>query len=430
MRTRTFTTKSGAPISRMWIMILCWTTVALEGFDLVALGATTPILTNPAAPHAGLTTEAMTVVATVSLVGVGVGAVVIGPLTYRWGRRRTLLACVALFSIFTVALPLMPAWQLIALFRLIAGVGLGASMPVALTLMQETMASGRRAHASSVTMTGYHAGAVAASLVALAVGNAWEWVFYIGGALGFVVMPLIYRYLPDSLDAEPVETGADAKPAADTKPGIGALFTHGRARSTLALWIASFMGLLLVYGLNQWLPKIMVSAGYPVADSLVMLFVTNVGAVVGLLVGGATADRFGVRGTNAVWFLLAALFLLSLVIRFNSGLVLNGFLLVTGIFVFSAQVMLYGFVGYVYPAHLVSTGMGLTAGIGRFGAIIGPAITGWMISTGNGYPGVFIFYAGAAVVAMIAVLLIRKPEQPRAGLNSRETITREDPAQQ
>ncbi|MFC3183943.1 MFS transporter [Pseudoglutamicibacter albus] len=163
MRTRTFTTKSGAPISRMWIMILCWTTVALEGFDLVALGATTPILTNPAAPHAGLTTEAMTVVATVSLIGVGVGAVVIGPLTYRWGRRRTLLACVALFSIFTVALPLMPAWQLIALFRLIAGVGLGASMPVALTLMQETMASGRRAHASTVTMTGYHAGAVAAS---------------------------------------------------------------------------------------------------------------------------------------------------------------------------------------------------------------------------------------------------------------------------
>lgn len=104
---------------------------------------------------------------------------------------------------------------------------------------------------------------------------------------------------------------------------------------------------------------------------------------------------------------------------------LNAFLLVTGVFVFSAQVMIYGLVGYIYPAHLVSTGMGMTAGIGRFGAIIGPAITGWMISTGNGYPGVFIFYAAAALLAVVMVLLIRKPEQPSATRNSRETMTQE-----
>lgn len=424
MRTQTHTT-----FSRTWTVILCWFTVALEGFDLVALGATTPILTDPAAPHAGLTTETMTVVATLSLVGVGLGAVMIGPLSYRWGRRRTLLACVALFSIFTIAIPLLPTWALIALFRFIAGLGLGASMPVALTVMQETMASGRRAHATTVTMTGYHAGAVGASLVALAVADAWQWVFYIGGGLGIIVLPLIYLYLPDHSSAEEADASASAE--AETKPGITALFSNGRARSTIAMWVASFMGLLLVYGLNQWLPKIMVSAGYPVADSLVMLFVTNVGAVIGLLIGGATADRFGARGSIAVWFLLAAVFLLSLVIRFNSGIVLNAFLLITGVFVFSAQVMIYGLVGYIYPAHLVSTGMGMTAGIGRFGAIIGPAITGWMISTGNGYPGVFIFYAAAALLAVVMVLLIRKPEQPSAkrnssaNRNSRETMTQE-----
>ena len=67
-------------------MLLCWLAVALDGFDLVVLGAVIPTLSKTG--DLGFTDASLTTASTIGLVGVGLGAVAIGPLTDRFGRRR------------------------------------------------------------------------------------------------------------------------------------------------------------------------------------------------------------------------------------------------------------------------------------------------------------------------------------------------------
>ncbi|WP_105567460.1 MFS transporter [Microbacterium halophytorum] len=393
--------------SRPWIVALCWLTVAFEGFDIVALGATIPVLTDPA-HGVGVTAAEMTFVATISLVGVGAGATAIGPLADRFGRRGPLMACILVFSIFTLVFPLMPNAAMMGAVRFIAGLGLGGCMPVAVTMMQESAPGGRKAHASTITMTGYHAGAVLASLGALWLGGNWHWLFYLGGLIGLALVPVMWAKLPET---HPL---ANAEAAPGPRYGVRDLFTSGRGRITIGLWVGTFMGLLLVYGLNTWLPKIMAEAGYPMSNSLVMLFVMNVGAIIGLLVGGRIGDAKGVKGTILIWFGASAVLLSVLSIPFTNELLLDAVLMATGVFVFSAQVLIYGLVGYVYPKALTATGMGFTSGVGRLGAIVGPLISGVLVTAGIAYPAGFYMFAAAAVIAFVAVLSIPKPKASTA----------------
>ncbi len=398
--------------SRAWIVVLCWLTVMFEGFDIVALGATIPILTNPEIGHLGVTAADMTYVSTISLVGVAIGAVCIGPIADRHGRRLPLMGCVALFSLFTLIFPLMPNVALMGIARLVAGFGLGACMPIAVTMMQESAPQGRKANASTVTMTGYHAGAVLASLAALAFHEHWQWLFYLGGALGLLSLIPMWLKLPETAPPAIVGTTATANAAPSApgqKLGVRDLFKDGRSRITVGLWVATFMGLMLVYGLNTWLPKIMELAGYNVSSSLVMLFVLNAGGIIGLLVGGRVADARGIKGTILVWFGVAAVLLAGLSIRIADQFVLNAVVLVTGVFVFSSQVLVYAFVGYLYPKTLVATGMGFASGVGRMGAILGPLATGVLVTLGIAYPGGFYMFAAAALIGFLAVLAVPKP---------------------
>lgn len=405
--------------SRAWIVALCWLTVMFEGFDIVALGASIPILTDPERGHLGVTVADLTFVSTISLVGIGVGATVIGPLADRFGRRGPLIACIAVFSVFTILFPLMPNVALMGLVRFLAGLGLGGCMPVVVTMMQESAPGGRKAHASTLTMTGYHAGAVLASLAALWAQEHWSWLFYAGGALGLLTLPVIAAKMPETFT--PLAQRAVTGP----RYGVRDLFTGGRARITLGLWLGAFMGLLLVYGLNTWMPKIMAGAGYNISSSLVMLFVLNLGAILGLLIGGRIGDAKGIKGTTMIWFAAASVFLALLSIKMTEVFVLNAVILVTGVFVFCAQVLIYGFVGYLYPKAMVATGMGFTSGVGRLGAIVGPWVTGSLVAVGLAYPFGFYFFAIVALIGFVAVASIPKPKATTAAA-LHEDRTREE----
>jgi MFS transporter, AAHS family, benzoate transport protein len=153
-----------------WPVALCWVAVALDGFDLVVLGAVIPVLSATGA--LGFTDASLTTASTIGLVGVGIGAVAIGPMTDRWGRRVPLVACIAFFSVLTVAVAFAQSATQFTVLRFLAGLGLGACLPTALAYMSEHAREGRVGSAVTRMMTGYHVGAVATALLALWVIDA------------------------------------------------------------------------------------------------------------------------------------------------------------------------------------------------------------------------------------------------------------------
>jgi MFS transporter, AAHS family, benzoate transport protein len=404
-----------------WVAALCWTAVLLDGFDLVVVGTVVPTLRTPA--EWALSDSGATFVVTIGLVGMTIGALTIGALTDVLGRRKALITAVTSFSVFTLLCALAPNAGVFGVLRFLAGVGLGGCLPTAIAMVNEfsRRAAGR---ATTTMMTGYHVGAVLTSALAIVVLEhvSWRWMFVIGALPALVLVPLMLRRLPESpafllthghrTEAEEIagRYGLDleAAPALPTgaKASVATLFTGGRLRTTLALGVTSFMGLLLVYGLNSWLPTIMREADYDLGASLAFLLVLNLGAIAGLLLAGRVAERIGSRTAGIAWFAAGAVFLALLSVRLPiAGIYVMVFL--TGCFVFSAQVLVYAFTSANHPPQVRATALGWAAGVGRVGAIAGPLIGGALLSAGIAFPWGFYVFAVVGALGALALAVTR-----------------------
>lgn len=406
--------------ARRLVATLCWAAVVLDGFDLVVLGALIPTLTGGDAPW--MTAPQATFVGTISLVGMTLGALVIGAATDRIGRRRALIGAVAVFSLFTLGCAMAQNYQQLGLMRFLAGFGLGGCLPTAIAMVTE-FSGGKAGKASTSLMTGYHVGAVATALLALLLLGRFGWrsLFVIGAVPGLVLVPFMFRVLPESpafLMAKGREDEAQAIAArfglaapaqvatSEQRVSVAALFRQPWLRNSLGIWTTSFMGLLLVYALNTWLPKLMVAAGYGLTGGLWLLLLLNAGAICGLLVAGAVGDRIGLRRAGIVWFTAGAVLLALLSIKVAPGL-LYPLVFLTGCFVFSAQVLVYAYTAANHPPAVRATALGMSAGVGRLGAIAGPLIGGTLVSMQIGHPWGFYFFAAVGAVGAMALASTR-----------------------
>ena len=421
-----------------WVASLCWVAVALDGFDLVVLGAVTPALLEY--EPWGLTPPQVGAITSYGLVGMMIGALGIGTLTDVIGRRKAILISVVVFSVFTGLCALAPSPAIFGALRFLAGLGLGGLIPTAAALVSEYAHLRRGSSSITFMMTGYHVGGVLTALLAIPIlpSLGWRAMFVIGALPALVLVPLMFRNLQESpsflvargrraeaeelaarhgIILQPEEVrGVRAEESAAEGGRFGTLktlFSGGYLFGTLAFSVASFMGLLLVYGLNQWLPTIMRDAGYALGAALAFLLVLNVGAVVGLLVAGPVADGYGSKVACAGWFALAAVFLFLLSVQMPLVLTYLA-VFATGVWVFSAQVLLYAYVSKHYPTSGRGTALGWAAGIGRIGAICGPLLGGLLLGAGLAVP--WGFYAFALVGLLGAVFVALVPRSPAEGV--------------
>lgn len=425
---------------RGWVAPLCWIAVLLDGFDAVVLGAVMPSMIED--PEFALTPATGTVVATVGLVGMMIGALGMGWATDKFGRRKLLIGAVVLFSVFTLGMAFVDSIFLFGVLRFLAGVGLGGCLPTGISMVTEFAGRNRTGKSTTLMMTGYHVGAVlTAALAIVVVQNVnWHAMFIIGALPALVLVPLMYIYLPESPDyllskgrvedartvsehygldfAHQEQVEQELKAAAgdgqrEREPkGAATVLTGQYRRNTVLVWVASFMGLLLVYGLNTWLPQIMRAADYDLGNALGFLLILNIGAVVGLVIAGRTADRITPRLAAVIWFIGAGVLLAALAIKLPLlGIYVMVF--ITGCFVFSAQVLVYAFCAANYPTKVRATALGMAAGVGRLGAISGPTLGGAMLAAGIAYPWGFFGFAIAAVLgggAMAATKTLQNQE--------------------
>lgn len=404
------------------VVALCWLLVFFDGLDLFVYGAVLPgMLADPAL---GMSPAAAGDVGSVATFGMLLGALSSGLATDRIGRKKVLLLCCVLFSVASGVCAIAPDVTTFGAARFIAGLGLGGLLPTAIALVAEYAPAGRRNLLIAVLMTAHHAGGIAASTLGiwLLEDFGWRTVFLIGVIPLVIAVPLVARYMPESVaflltkgrykDALRVsERYGIELPATDgtgssehRKAAFAQLFGRGRWQITTLFWATSFAGLLLVYGMSTWLPSLMRSEGYDLGSALAFLLVINGGGIVGMFVAGRIADRFGPVRVATIWFAFTAASVYSL----GAHLPLPAtYVLVfaAGVFLFSAQTMVYAAVAHVYPTSSRATAIGWTTGIGRFGAVFGPWMGGQLFAAGNQGWGFGIF-ALAAVVASATLLVL------------------------
>lgn len=262
---------------------------------------------------------------------------------------------------------------------------------------------GRAALTIGVLMTAHHAGGILSAYVAkwLIAPVGWRAAFWVC-VLPLLFAPVLARFLPESLsflvakgrteEARALATRYDVelpvaksgkKSAADRWDALANLFRGGEWLQTLLYWCASFGGLLLVYGVATWLPTLMRTEGYALADALTFVVVFNVGGIVGMLIAGRAADRFGAPRISALWFALTAVGVYLLGVHLDQTLTMV-IVFLTGVFLNSAQTMIYATVSLRSTPDNRATAVGWTSGMGRFGAVFGPWLGGQLLAAGNG----------------------------------------------
>ena len=275
MSTRTPSSSS----SRLMLTIgLCFLVALMEGLDLQAAG----IAAGGIAQAFALDKMQMGWIFSAGILGLLPGALVGGMLADRYGRKRILISSVALFGLFSLATAIAWDFPSLVFARLMTGVGLGAALPNLIALTSEAAGPRFRGTAVSLMYCGVPIGAALAATLGFAGANlAWQTVFWVGGVVPLILVPLLMRWLPESA------VFAGEKQAA---PPLRALFAPETATATLLLWLCYFFTLLVVYMLINWLPLLLVEQGFQPSQAAGVMFALQMGAA-SEVCGGPAQDH-------------------------------------------------------------------------------------------------------------------------------------------
>jgi AAHS family 4-hydroxybenzoate transporter-like MFS transporter len=372
---------------RLRVGWLCVIVMALEGFDIAAVGYVVPSLIEAWKTPPAAFTQAFAA----GTFGMLAGSLVAGLLGDRIGRKPVLIACVAVFGVFSALSALADSPTRLAMLRFITGLGLGGGVPTMVALTSDFAPSALRGRFVISAQVGFPVGFAVCGFVASALIHnlGWPWVFVVGGLMPIALAPALIRALPES--------AAFRAPTA-RRAWVAPLFRDGLAASTVILWALAAVASLTTYFVLLWLPAALHDSGASLAQSVFATTFYSVGLVVGLILM-ASADRFGMERVLTLGTALGAACLLGigvfdapfeplLALIFGAGL---GGAMQGGVNALS---------GLIYPAHWRATGSGAALGVGRIGSIAGPIFGGLLLTQGYHGRQIFIFAAMSAFGAM------------------------------
>ncbi|WP_343616033.1 MFS transporter [Novosphingobium sp.] len=414
------------------IAALCALIAGLDGFDTQAIAYVAPSIGEAWK----LDKAAFGPIFGAGLLGLTIGAFLLSPIADRVGRKAVILFCTSVFGLFALLTARAADMEQLLAYRLLTGIGLGGAMPNLIAITNEYAPSRLKATLVTVMFCGFPlgstiGGAISAPLIAR---FGWEAVFVLGGVLPVILLPLLWLALPESArflamrqDAEarlgPILTRIDPSlapsifiaqvrgEASDRTrqhfPVIE-LFHEGRGRTTVLLWLAFFMNLLVMYFLVNWLPSLLRGLGLPLSIAIISTAVLNLGGVVGAIVLGRLIDKREPALILGLAYAASALFIVMVAYAgANVALLLAGAAL-AGFGVVGGQIGLNAVAASTYPTAVRATGVGWALGVGRIGSIVGPVAGGALLSLGWTSQQLILTAVIPALIAAVAVFLLRE----------------------
>jgi len=380
---------------------ICFLIAVIEGLDIQAAG----IAAAGIREYFGLDSSQLGVFFSAGILGLLPGALVGGRFADRIGRKKVLIGSVAIFAVFTLCTVWVNSFNSLLLVRFLAGAGLGAAMPILITLASEAVSLQNRGRAVGLMYCGMPVGAAILSLVASTeFGANWKNIFYLGGLLPIIVIPVMMWLLPESkefLKTQNPESATEAAPQAAFKE----LLNADNLFRTLFIWVSYFFTLMVVYIMLSWLPSLFTELGFSRKEGATAQFYFMLSATVGTVILGMLTDRW----KKAYVIVLMYGGILAGLLALNAASSLNQMYLaaaLVGAFVIGCQGVLYAFGGIVYPTEVRGTGIGVASAVGRIGAMLGPAIAGALLSAGFGAAGVISAAIPCIVISAVMMLLL------------------------
>ena len=417
------------PLSRyQWrVVILCFLIVFLDGLDTAAMGFIAPALSQ----DWGIDRASLGPVMSAALIGMVFGALGSGPLADRFGRKVVLVSAVLVFGGFSLASAWSTSVDQLLVLRFLTGLGLGAGMPNATTLLSEYTPERHKSLLVTSMLCGFNlvmtgGGFLSANLIPM---YGWHSLLLIGGVLPLLLTLILVVWLPESArflvvrnrsielirkTLAPIAPGLVARASSFSVPEqntvkarnvFAVIFSGTYSTGTLLLWLTYFMGLVIVYLLTSWLPTLMRDSGASMEQAAFIGALFQFGGVLSAVGVGWAMDRFNPHKVIGIFYLLAGVFAYAVGQSLGNITVLATLVLVAGMCVNGAQSAMPSLAARFYPTQGRATGVSWMLGIGRFGAILGAWMGATLLGLGWNFEQVLTALVIPAALATTAVLI-------------------------
>lgn len=407
------------------VNLLFWTflLMILEGYDIGSISFAAPLLMK----QWHIAPGPFGVVFSAGTFGLMIGGFIFGYLGDRLGRKKSIMISVFLFSVFTLLTILTTTLSSLVFFRFLVGLGLGGTVPLSIVLVNELAPKKLKGRWVSIMFAGFPLGMALGGIIAakFLVSFDWHSIFIFGGIAPLILLIFIYFMLPESLKFLAIKNKNRAeiiKGLAKIEPSLkvqqDAEFTVEKVEQNVAfstrllfagnlryvtplIWIVSILSSSVVYFLNSWMPKLLMSSGLSMANASLT---TSLYQIAGLLGGPAVGwllDKYGLKAC-VIFPVLGGLgtALLGSPIQ---GSLLMLIVFCAGFFVIGTQGILTAATPIFYHTSYRSKGNGIAMGIAKIGSIGGPVIGGILIAQ---LPLKHLFFVNSAAIFIAAVLFL------------------------
>jgi AAHS family 4-hydroxybenzoate transporter-like MFS transporter len=417
------------------LMMMCLLLICFDGFDAQVMGYTAPALVKDLHIGRGI----LGPVISAGLFGLMLGALILGTLGDRIGRKRIILLSAAILGLFSTLTAFAQTPIQMAVLRFVTGLCLGGAMPAAIALVAEYMPKRLRAMMVTITVSGFAIGPAIGGFLApsLIAAYGWRGMFIAGGVVPLLLLPVYWVLLPESsrfLIHRRAPAAAIAKalgkvfigdrfdPSANytyaeirlPSTAINEIFKDGRGAGTVLLWIAIFMNLVGINLQTSWLPLMITGLGYPLREAVTTTAMFHLGGALGGLVLAQMLGRFDLVRAVAVISLVAGLTVILIGFGGTTIMTLRITIFGAGLFVVGGQAALNALTGMYYPSYIRSTGSGWALGVGRLGAAVGPTVGSALVLLHLNMSTLFYVEAVPFFLVALAVFAIRFTGQPAA----------------
>ncbi|MDM3201805.1 aromatic acid/H+ symport family MFS transporter [Citrobacter sp. Cf097] len=417
-----------SPFSRFhWVIIvLGFLVLAIDGFDTAAMGYIAPTLSA----DWGIKKQDLGPVLSAALLGLSFGALLAGPISDRMGRKRVLVFSCLFFGLASLGTAYAQTLNMLTFWRFLTGLGLGAAMPNAITLVSEFAPKRCRSMAINTMYCGFPLGAAGGGVISswLIPNYGWHSVLLVGAIAPLALTVLLVLFLPESVKylvhrgkgvaqvkriAQRFMSGSleqvtqfylDEDRVTVKKGSVAQLFSMPWLPGTLMLWMTYFMGLVIYYVLLSWMPTLMLGMGYPLAESAWLTSLFTFGGTAGILLAGWLMDRWEAHKVVSLGFILTMLFALALGFEHNHIILFGALIFLMGITMNGAQSGLQTLAATFYPTHCRATGIAWMQGVGRFGGVAGTMMSAQLLSLQWQADSILMFLSLPALIAAAATI--------------------------
>jgi MFS family permease len=413
-----------------WLFIVVPVLINMvDGYDILALAQAAPVL----AREWNLGPDQLGELLSYSLGGMALGALGVSPVADTHGRRPAILFCLVLMSAGMFGAALSHGYWGMAISRLVTGIGMGGMTSTAGAIAMEYASEKRREFAPSAVAAAYPVGTILGGIVAIAVLHEFGWrgIFWFGGMLSAVLLPLAWFFLPESLEfllsrqprnalqktnrvlarldlpALSVLPPARVK-ASDGGGAVREILAPENRSTLLRLCIAHPLNMFSFYFIINWATKWVTELGLSTAAGIGYSIYVSIGGIFGGLVAGWIAGRVGVKRLMLVtMFGMAAMIVTFGLLPANLPLLIGNALLL-GAMLFASACGCWLTIAYAFPPQLRATGLGIASTAGRIGSIFGPLTAGYLLAAGMGKPLICILLAMPAIAAALIFASTRR----------------------